>query len=93
MYYIITAHGPSVHFDTENNVKRSSSRPYSISTSNDEMTTESGVNIRSLTELDVLLSTEVHDHLSAPYEVLYSNKEVDDKCVAAARHLDDVLRA
>jgi hypothetical protein len=57
------------------------------------MTTASGVNIRSLTELDVLLSKEVHDHLSAPYEVLYANKEVDDTCAAAARHLDDVLRA
>jgi hypothetical protein len=53
------------------------------------MTTESGVTIRSLTELDVLLSKEVHDHLSAPYEVLYA----DDTGAAAARHLDDVLRA
>jgi hypothetical protein len=57
------------------------------------MTTESGVTIRSLTELDVLLSKEVHDHLSAPYEVLYANKEADDRCAASARHLDDVLRA
>jgi hypothetical protein len=58
------------------------------------MTTESGVTICSLTELDVLLSKEVHDHLSAPYEVLYVNKEVDDTCAASARgHLDDVLRA
>jgi hypothetical protein len=65
---------------------------------NDEMITASGekssiAGIRSLTELDVLLSKEVHDYLSAPYEVLYANKEVDDKCAAAARHLDEVLRA
>jgi hypothetical protein len=61
----------------------------------DEMTTasESGVTIRSLTELDVALSKEVHDHLSAPYEVLYANKETDDACASSARHLDDVLRA
>jgi hypothetical protein len=57
------------------------------------MTTASDVNIRSLTELDVLLSKEVHDHLSAPYEVLYANKEVDDTSAASAKHLDDVLRA
>jgi hypothetical protein len=63
----------------------------------DQMTTASSVTIRSLTELDVHLSKDVHDHLSAPYEVLCvdKSKTADDSSSlrTAAGHLDDVLRA